>query len=102
MRPPGRRPGRKWSRTLLTVPVMRHHIRNTSSRGGVTVRLAADDPQSVIIRFFDSEGLDLDENSQRKVERMYHREEFRRVLAPEIGDIDVPPPPPSQEQPPTR
>ena len=75
---------------VATVPVMRHHIRNTSSRGGVTVRLAADDPQSVIIRFFDSEGLDLDENSQRKVERMYHREEFRRVLAPEIGDIDFP------------
>ncbi len=75
---------------VATVPVMRHHIRNTSSRGGVTVRLAADDPQSVVIRFFDSEGLDLDESGQRKVERMYHREEFRRVLAPEIGDIDFP------------
>jgi mannose-1-phosphate guanylyltransferase/phosphomannomutase len=75
---------------VATVPVMRHHIRNTSSRGGVTVRLAADDPQSVVIRFFDAEGLDLDENDQRKIERMYHREEFRRVLAPEIGDIDFP------------
>ncbi len=75
---------------VATVPVMRHHIRNTSSRGGVTVRLAADDPQSVVVRFFDSEGLDLDEAGQRKIERMYHREEFRRVLAPEIGDIDFP------------
>jgi len=75
---------------VATVPVMRHHIRNTSSRGGVTVRLAADDPNSVVLRFFDSEGLDLDENGQRKIERMYHREEFRRVLAPEIGDIDFP------------
>jgi len=75
---------------VATVPVMRHHVRNTSSRGGVTVRLAADDPQSVVVRFFDAEGLDLDENGQRKVERMYHREEFRRVLAPEIGDIDFP------------
>jgi mannose-1-phosphate guanylyltransferase/phosphomannomutase len=75
---------------VATVPVMRHHIRNTSSRGGVTVRLAADDPQSVVIRFFNAEGLDLDENAQRKIERMYHREEFRRVLAPEIGDIDFP------------
>ena len=75
---------------VATVPVMRHHIRNTSSRGGVTVRLAADDPQSVVIRFFGAEGLDIDENAQRKIERMYHREEFRRVLAPEIGDIDFP------------
>ncbi len=75
---------------VATVPVMRHHIRNTSSRGGVTVRLAADDPQSVVVRFFDSEGLDLDEAGQRKIERMYHREEFRRVSASEIGDIDFP------------
>ncbi len=60
------------------------------SRGGVTVRLAADDPQSVVIRFFDAEGLDIDEAAQRKIERLYHREEFRRVLAREIGDIDFP------------
>ena len=46
--------------------------------------------QSVVIRFFDAEGLDIDENAQRKIERMYHREDFRRVLAPEIGDIDFP------------
>jgi mannose-1-phosphate guanylyltransferase / phosphomannomutase len=75
---------------VSTVPVMRHHIRNTASRGGVTVRLAADDPESVVIRFFDAEGLDLGEVGQQKIERMYHREEFRRVLAPEIGDIDFP------------
>src|ERR1039458_2748213 len=75
---------------VATIPVMRHHIRNTSSRGGVTARLAADDPHSVGIRFFDAEGLDIDADSQRKIKRMYRREEFRRVLAPEIGDIDFP------------
>ena len=75
---------------VATVPVMRHQIRNTSSQGGVTVRLAEDDPQSVVIRFFDAEGLDIDEDAQRKIERMYHREDFRRVLAPEIGDIGFP------------
>jgi len=76
---------------VITVPVTRHHIRNSGSKGGVTVRLVPDDPQSVILRFFDEEGLDLDETGQRKVERLYHREEFRRVLAAEIGDIDFPP-----------
>ncbi len=76
---------------VTTVPVTRHHVRTSSSCGGVTVRLAADDPQSVVIRFFDHEGLDLDEVAQRKIERLYHREEFRRVLASEIGDIDFPP-----------
>jgi mannose-1-phosphate guanylyltransferase/phosphomannomutase len=75
---------------VATVPVTRHHIRSSGNQGGVTVRLAQDDPQSVIIRFFDEEGLDLDEAAQRKVERLYHREDFRRVLAGQIGDIDFP------------
>ena len=57
----------------------------------MTVRLGRDDPQSVVIRFFDGEGIDLAEAAQRKIERLYHREEFRRVLASEIGDIDFPP-----------
>ena len=75
---------------VATVPVTRHQVRTTASQGGVTVRLAHDDPQSVVIRFFDAEGLNLTENAQRKIERLYHREEFRRVLAGEIGDIDFP------------
>ncbi|HVC15553.1 MAG TPA: sugar phosphate nucleotidyltransferase [Acidimicrobiales bacterium] len=75
---------------VATVPLTRHHIRTSGNQGGITVRLAQDDPQSVIIRFFDEEGLDLAEGGQRKVERLYHREDFRRVLAGQIGDIDFP------------
>ena len=56
----------------------------------MTVRLVPGDPQSVVIRFFDADGLDLDEAAQRKIERLYDREESRRVLAAEIGDIDFP------------
>ena len=61
------------------------------NRAGLTVRLSPDDPQSVVIRFFDDRGIDLSETDQRRVERMYHREEFRRVTAGEIGDIDFSP-----------
>jgi len=76
---------------LATVPVTRHHVRTRGNRAGITVRLSPDDPQSVVIRFFDENGIDLSENDQRRVERMYHREEFRRVTAGEIGDIDFSP-----------
>jgi mannose-1-phosphate guanylyltransferase/phosphomannomutase len=76
---------------LATVPVTRHQVRARASRGGLTVRLSPDDPQSVVIRFFDERGIDLSETDQRRVERMYHREEFRRVTAGEIGDIDFSP-----------
>ena len=74
-----------------TVPVTRFQITSSASMAGVTVRLAPDDPQSVVFRFFDKEGIDVDETTQRKIERLYHREDFRRVLAREIGDIGFPP-----------
>jgi mannose-1-phosphate guanylyltransferase/phosphomannomutase len=76
---------------LATVPVTQHHVRMRGNRAGLTVRLSPDDPQSVVIRFFDERGIDLSEGDQRRVERMYHREEFRRVTAGEIGDIDFSP-----------
>ena len=76
---------------LATVPVTRHHVRMRGNRAGLTVRLSPDDPQSVVIRFFDQRGIDLSESDQRRVERMYHREEFRRVTAGDIGDIDFSP-----------
>ena len=74
-----------------TVPVTRFQTAASASKAGVTVRLAPDDPQSVVFRFFDKEGIDVDETTQRKIERLYHREDFRRVLASEIGDIGFPP-----------
>ena len=72
---------------LATIPVTRHHVRSRGNKAGLTVRLSPDDPQSVVIRFFDDRGIDLSESDQRRVERLYHREEFRRVTAAEIGDI---------------
>jgi mannose-1-phosphate guanylyltransferase/phosphomannomutase len=55
------------------------------------VRLSPGDPQAVLIRFFDDAGLDVDETTQRKIERLLHREDFRRVPAAEIGDLGFPP-----------
>ena len=100
--PPGCSSGPSWSAatrrgsTSTTsrrppCPVTRFQVTSSDSMAGVTVRLAPDDPQSVVLRFFDKEGIDVDETTQRKIERLYHREDFRRVLAREIGDIDFPP-----------
>ena len=75
---------------VATVPVTRFHVRSIRSDAGVTVRLAPGDPQSVLIRFFDTDGIDLAEGAQRKIERLYHREEYRRAMAAEMGDIGFP------------
>lgn len=75
---------------VAPVPVTRFQVRSQRSRAGLTVRLAPDDPQSVVMRFFNEDGHDIDETLQRKVERVYSREDFRRVAASEIGDMGFP------------
>ncbi len=76
---------------VASVPVTRFVARQATTSGGISVRLVEGDAQSVILRFFDQEGLDLTENGQRKIERLFNREDFRRVLASQIGDIAYPP-----------
>lgn len=76
---------------VAPVPVTRYLTRQPRSAAGVTIRLVDGDPQSVVIRFFDREGLDVTEDAQRKIERLFNREDYRRVLASEIGDISFPP-----------
>jgi mannose-1-phosphate guanylyltransferase/phosphomannomutase len=76
---------------MASVPVTRFVARQPDAHAGITIRLVQGDPQSVVIRFFDGDGLDLSEADQRKVERLLHREDFRRVLPAEIGEIGFPP-----------
>jgi mannose-1-phosphate guanylyltransferase/phosphomannomutase len=57
---------------LATVPLTRFQVRNSGASAGVTVRLAPDDPDSIEIRFFDADGVDIDANTQRKVERLLY------------------------------
>jgi mannose-1-phosphate guanylyltransferase/phosphomannomutase len=75
---------------VAPIPTTRFQIRNARSQGGITVRLVPGDPQSVQLRFFDADGIDIDETTQRKIERLFYREDFRRAFAADIGDIDFP------------
>ena len=75
---------------VATIPALRFHVRSTSSKGGLAVGLDPEDAEAVIIRFMDENGTDLDEGSQRKIERSLAREDFRNVLASEIGEIEFP------------
>lgn len=74
-----------------SVPLTRFHCRPPRVAAGVTLRLAPDDPDEVMIRFFDENGADLSEERQRKIERLFSREDFRRVRPVDIGDIDLVP-----------
>lgn len=74
-----------------SVPLTRFHCRSAVASAGITIRLATDDPDSVTIRFFDGDGADIIEERQRKVERLFDREDFRRVRPADIGNIDLVP-----------
>jgi mannose-1-phosphate guanylyltransferase/phosphomannomutase len=76
---------------VAPVPVTRFQVRSQRAQGGITVRLVAGDPQSVVIRFFDDLGTDISEATARKIERTFYREDFRRVFPGDIGDIGYPP-----------
>jgi len=76
---------------VASVPLTRFAARNPDADGAITIRLLDTDPQSVVIRFFDTNGSDMTEAGQRKIERLFLREDFRRVFPGEIGDIGFPP-----------
>ena len=75
---------------VASVPVTRFLVRSPRALGGLTVRLDQDDPQRVVVRFFDSAGTDVTEDARRKIERLFQREDARRALAEETGDIQFP------------
>lgn len=76
---------------VASVPVTRFLVRSPRAIGGLTVRLDHDDPDRVIVRFFDTAGTDITEDAQRRIERLFQREDTRRALAEEVGDIQFPP-----------
>jgi len=76
---------------VASVPVTRFLTRSPRATGGITVRLHPVDQDRLMIRFFDGAGTDISEDAQRKIERLFQREDARRVLAAEVGDIQFPP-----------
>jgi mannose-1-phosphate guanylyltransferase/phosphomannomutase len=75
----------------VPIPVARHYTRTISAAGGVHVRLSPFDARVVDIKFFDKRGLDLDKATERKVEGLFFREDFRRVYLDDVGRIDYAP-----------
>jgi mannose-1-phosphate guanylyltransferase/phosphomannomutase len=59
--------------------------------GGIALRTTAGDPQSIDIIFLDSDGADMSQAAQRKLERVFSRQEYRRAFPGEIGELTYPP-----------
>ena len=70
------------------VPVARYFTHKSEAKSGVHVRISPYDRQVVDIRFMDENGMNLGRVKERQVERLFFREDFRRVQVDEIGTID--------------
>lgn len=75
----------------MPIPVARYYTRVTDAVGGVHVRLSPFDRRVVDIRFFDDQGRNMSKNAERGIERIFFREDFRRVYLDEIGTIEYAP-----------
>jgi mannose-1-phosphate guanylyltransferase/phosphomannomutase len=69
------------------IPVARWITSNNGFAGAVHVRVSPYDDRTVDIKFFDKRGLDLDRNTERKIEGSFFREDYRRAYLDEIGTI---------------
>ena len=73
----------------VPVPVARFETRRSDAAGGVHVRVNPDDHRMIDVKIFDGRGLNIDKNTERKVETAFFREDFRRVPMDDIGPIEV-------------
>jgi mannose-1-phosphate guanylyltransferase/phosphomannomutase len=77
-----------WDLGSQPLPVARYFTKISGAVGGVHVRLSPFDERVVDISFMDSEGLNISKAKERDVERIFFREDFRRVYLEDIGSID--------------
>ncbi len=73
------------------LPVARFETARGNYSGGIAVRTTPGDPQSVDIIFLDERGAELSQAQQRKLERVFSRQEFRRAFPGEIAELAYPP-----------
>jgi mannose-1-phosphate guanylyltransferase / phosphomannomutase len=76
---------------LMPMPLTRFIAGNHRAAGGLSVRTSPGNREGVEIRLFDADGADLPEAAQRKVERAYFREDYRRASAGQLGELEFPP-----------
>jgi mannose-1-phosphate guanylyltransferase/phosphomannomutase len=73
------------------LPVARFETARGNYSGGIALRTTPGDPQSVDIIFLDERGAELSQAAQRKLERVFSRQEFRRAFPGEIAELSYPP-----------
>jgi len=75
----------------LPLPVARFETARGDYSGGIALRTTPGDTQSIDIIFLDERGAELSLAAQRRLERVFSRQEFRRAFPGEIAELSYPP-----------
>jgi mannose-1-phosphate guanylyltransferase/phosphomannomutase len=70
-------------------PVSRYAVR-VGGEAGVHTGISPHDPGHFLIEFFDAHGLNIDKTTERKIENVFFREEFRRTPMEDVGILTFP------------
>jgi len=73
------------------MPLARFETARSDCSGGIALQTTPGDPQSIDILFMDADGADLSQSAQRKLERVFSRQEYRRAFPGEIAELTYPP-----------
>ncbi len=75
---------------VTPMPVCRLLSRGGAEVGGIHTRRSPFDPLLLDLKFFDSVGLDLHPGFEKNIERLFSREDYRRVPIEETGEMVFP------------
>jgi mannose-1-phosphate guanylyltransferase/phosphomannomutase len=76
---------------LIPMPVTRFTVKSRQATGGISVRTSPRDPEVVEIRLFAEDGSDITETVQRKIDRIFFREDYRAAGPARLGELEFPP-----------
>ncbi|MGL5059737.1 MAG: sugar phosphate nucleotidyltransferase [Microcoleus sp.] len=69
------------------IPIARTVASTISIAGGIHVRISPERSDRILIEFFDIKGINITKAAEKKIEGAYFKEDLRRALIPEIGDM---------------
>ena len=75
---------------MVPIPINRYELKALKSTGGFHVRKSPYDSTVLDLKFFDSDGMDLQAGKEKMVERLFFGEDFQRATMDETGELSFP------------
>ncbi len=72
------------------IPIARTVIPTMNVAGGIHVRVHPDRADYILIEFMDAKGINLSKPKEKKIEGAFFKEDMRRALVHEVGDVAYP------------